>query len=94
MSAWRRTFARGFKLGEMYAAGRGVAQNLTLAVEPYQRACDGGHMRGCASLGAMYEMGNGVARSTSRAGELYQRACEGGASQSCEYLRLVPTWWP
>ena len=38
-----RTVDRCFRLGEVYATGRGVTQRYGRAIELYDRACDGGH---------------------------------------------------
>jgi len=40
-------------LGTMYRNGRGVAQNDTLAVQLFRRACDGGNRLGCALVPRM-----------------------------------------
>ena len=49
------------------------------AVDLYQRACDGGDMRGCSYLGLAFEYGKGdLIKNEKKAVELYRRACDGG----------------
>jgi TPR repeat protein len=76
-------------LGMAYAEGWGVARNDTLAVQLYQRACDGGVMIGCFLLGGMYREGRGVARNDTLAVKLFHRACDGGVQGACERVRAL-----
>uniref|UniRef100_UPI0026F2B4C3 tetratricopeptide repeat protein n=1 Tax=Campylobacter showae TaxID=204 RepID=UPI0026F2B4C3 len=48
------------------------------AAQLYQKACDGGELRGCNNLGTLYVKGQGVNQDYQKAAQLYQKACDGG----------------
>jgi len=58
------------------------------AARLYERACDGGLMRGCNNLAALYLRGVGVPDGANpvRARELFMRACEGQNGLGCSNL--------
>lgn len=66
--------------------------NVALAVELFQRACDGGEMGACNQLGQMYTWGfdgmhsTGVPRDIVRGLQFLQRACDGGDISGCSWL--------
>ncbi|MCZ7681281.1 MAG: hypothetical protein M5U28_21840 [Sandaracinaceae bacterium] len=62
----------------MYAAGRGVTEDLSAARSIFERACTPEVLAGCRALGELYEEGRGAERDYGRARELYERACAGG----------------
>jgi hypothetical protein len=53
--------------------GTGVLKDATKAVALYQKACDGGTMRGCNNLGVLYEQGTGAVKDATKAAALYQK---------------------
>jgi uncharacterized protein len=57
------------------------------AITLYQKACDGGAMKGCFDLGYVYGEGIGVTKDTTKATALYQRACNGGVAIACSMAR-------
>lgn len=66
-------------VGESYAAGNGVARDLKLAAEWYQKAADKGDIAGELHLAALYrDGGKGVARDMTQAAAWYRKAAEQG----------------
>ena len=51
-----------------------------------KKACDGGSMRGCASLGYNYATGVGATQNMKKASALYKKACDRGNIWSCNNL--------
>jgi hypothetical protein len=70
----------------MYENGEGVEQDLSKAIELYEKACEGSYAPGYSSLGLMYENGRGVEQDLSKAFELYEKACELGDTFGCYKL--------
>jgi TPR repeat protein len=71
-----------FNLGVMLANGKGVEQDLELALVWYQRAAEAGHVLAQYNLGSMYARGRGVDRDERRALEWYRMAAEQGAASA------------
>jgi TPR repeat protein len=67
-----------WRLGDLYATGRGVEQNLAEARRWIWRAAEGGHGDAQFYVGAAHEMGDGVAKDGSEAARWYLRAAEQG----------------
>ena len=65
-------------IGQIYAEGLGVPQNLQSAASWYQMAARNGDAIATFELGLMYQNGRGVARDRARAAELFQRAADMG----------------
>jgi TPR repeat protein len=66
-------------LGDAYAAGKGVAQDLKQAAEWYRKAADKGDVTGAMRLAALYrDGGKGFARDMEQAAGWYRRAAEQG----------------
>jgi len=66
-------------VGEIYAAGKGVAQDLKQAAEWYRRAADKGDVSGELHMAALYrDGGKGFPRDMAQAAEWYRRAAEQG----------------
>jgi serine/threonine protein kinase len=63
-----------------------ILKNLPLAVQLYQRACDGGNAQACNYLGVEYQRGTAVAKDEARAATLYAQSCEGGVVPACTNL--------
>jgi len=71
-----------FALGEAYEGGAGVAKDMKLAAEVYERGCMKG---GCRRAGEIWEKGSGVKADTTKALALYERACHNaGDAKGCE----------
>ena len=66
------------ELGDMYAAGVGVPQDLKQAAEWYRKAAEQGSPAGEVHLAELYRDGRGVARDTTQAAEWYRKAAEQG----------------
>jgi uncharacterized protein len=77
------------RLGDMYAAGKGVPRDPARAERAYQRACDGGVADLCNTLGEIVERTGSIEGGMPRAEQLYQKACEGGSSAGCLNLGLA-----
>jgi len=84
---WPSTVTIGGGFGLLYEQGTGVGQNAAKAAALYQKACDGGQMRGCVNLGFLYEQGTGVSQDAAKAAALYHKACDGGERQACARAR-------
>ena len=65
-----------YKLGVMYASGRGVPQDDAQAVAWYRRAAEQEHARAQYNLGVMYDDGRGVPQDDAQAVAWYRRAAE------------------
>ena len=67
------------QVGESYAAGKGVEQDLKQAAEWYRRAADKGDVAGELHLAALYrDGGKGFPRDRSQSAAWYRRAAEQG----------------
>lgn len=66
------------RLGVMYLAGRGVAEDPTEAARWIIQAAEQGHARAQALLGSMYATGTGVRNSGSESVKWYSKAAEQG----------------
>lgn len=67
-----------FNLGVLYANGRGVPQNLSLAAHWYRQAAEQGHPLAQCNLGVLYETGKGVIQNDGDAIYWYRRSAEQG----------------
>lgn len=76
-------------LGNMYAAGTGVAKDDVEAVQWYRKAADQGNAAAQNNLGRMYEDGRGVAKDDSQAVQWYRKAADQGHSVAQYNLGLV-----
>ncbi len=72
-------------LGQMYFAGKGVAQNYEEAGKWYRIAAEHGDVYAQHDLGSMYQNGYGVASDYREAEKWYKRAAEQGSADS-QYL--------
>jgi TPR repeat protein len=75
-----------FRLGVMYASGRGVAEDDTRAAEWYRKAADKGDSRAMVHLAAMHTAGDGVRRDEDDARRWYQKAAEQGNTRAMTAL--------
>jgi len=65
-------------VAEIYANGLGVAEDIPLAVEWYERAHNGGDIQATFQLALLYQNGRGIPRDRERAAALFMAAAEGG----------------
>lgn len=83
VEVWRALAEQGvpdaqYRLGQMYAEGKGVAQSDITAVQWFRRAADQGLANAQYDIGASYAAGLGVARSDAEAAKWFRRAAEQG----------------
>ncbi len=67
-----------YRIGRLYARGRGVAQDDTVAVEWFRKAARQGYAPAQNDLGTMYEQGRGVERDDVQAVRWFRAAAESG----------------
>lgn len=72
-------------IGMMHEAGVAPNASLGVAVEMYQKACNGQNTRGCTALAMLHE----DSQQTDRARDLYQRACSMDDMFACSRLGLL-----
>jgi TPR repeat protein len=78
-NAARQGYLRAqFRLGAMYAKGRGVPLDYAEALKWYRKAAEGGYVYAQANLGYMYARGRGVPRSAAEAARWYRKAARQG----------------
>ena len=65
-------------LGEMYMAGRGVAQDTNQGMEWIRKAAEHGNARAENILGLLYERGRGVIRDPTEALKWYRKSADQG----------------
>ena len=75
-----------YKLGVLYAKGKGVEQSYSKAADYLRKACDLGYGMGCAGLGFSYFTGEGVKQSYSKAADYLRKACDLGYGLGCAFL--------
>lgn len=73
-------------LGIMYENGVGVKQNISTAVEWYQKAATKGIAEAQYRLGRLYYVGKEVKRDPKKAAEWFNKAAEQGVGQAQFYL--------
>ncbi len=78
-----------FRLGAMYANGRGVSQDYAEALKWYRKAAERGHVYAQANLGYMYARGRGVPRSSAEAARWYRKAARQGYAWAQRNLGLM-----
>jgi hypothetical protein len=71
------------QLGDMYATGNEVPQDLVRAASLYERVCEAGVAEVCNTLGEIYERVPGFESESTRVLELYDRACHAGSATGC-----------
>jgi uncharacterized protein len=65
-------------VGEDYATGKGVAQDLKQAADWYRKAAEAGSVAGQIHLAELYRDGRGVVRDVAKAVDWYRKAAEQG----------------
>jgi localization factor PodJL len=93
-SSLRAAAAKGdaaaqFEIASRYAEGREVAQNLTEAVEWYERAAKQGLVPAQFRLGGLYEKGLGVKKNPETARRYYLAAGEAGNAKALHNLAVL-----
>jgi TPR repeat protein len=80
---WRPLADKGdvdaqYRLGSMYAEGKGVAQNDATALMWFRRAAEGGNAAAQYNVGASYATGVGVEKNDAEAAKWFHRAADQG----------------
>ncbi len=73
-------------LAERHSIGDGVAEDLLRALTYYQRGCEGGELRSCASVGIILAEGRGVPADPTRAIPFLVSACDSKIEKGCKAL--------
>ncbi|ESQ89459.1 tetratricopeptide repeat protein [Asticcacaulis benevestitus] len=68
----------------MYSGGVGVARNVNLTLQFYDRSCKLKTAPACLALGTMYEIGTGTKPDLKKAAGYYQMACNNGNAIACQ----------
>ncbi len=77
------------RLGELWRAGAGVAQDAAKAASYFDRACQGGDPTGCVNLGFAYDSGDGAPQDSAAAVNLWRDACDVGELVGCNALGVA-----
>ncbi|MEX6725307.1 SPOR domain-containing protein [Parapedomonas caeni] len=78
-----------FNLGQAYRLGRGVAPDLKIAVDYYERAAALGHVSAQANLGSIYYFAEPPLANRKRAIELWQAAAARGEPRALYMLGVL-----
>jgi hypothetical protein len=78
-----------YKLGSMYLAGIGVAQDKTQAMYWFRKAAEQGYDDAQFLLGIMYANGEGVTKDSTQATYWIRKAAEQGHAGAKEYLKKL-----
>ncbi len=83
LGVWKPLVGRGNEraitaMGLMYQNGKGVAKDLSVAAQYYQRAADMGYAAAQNNLAVLFEYGHGVTKNPEHAVELYTMAADKG----------------
>jgi localization factor PodJL len=78
-----------YEIAQRYAEGRGVAQNLTDAVQWFERAAKQGLVPAQFRLGGLYEKGLGVKKNFETARRFYIAAGEAGNAEALHHLAVL-----
>ena len=94
LSEWSTLAEQGsvsaqFNLGMMYAEGKGVSQDDTIAVRWFMLAAERGNVSAQVNLGFMYQYGKGVTKNEEEAVRWYRLAAEKGNTDAQVNLGLV-----
>ncbi len=80
-----------YALGRVYAAGKGMGQNLKAADRWYRRAARHGYVPAQLRLARAYEEGSGVTQNDPRAVSWYRRAAYERSARGA--LKLASAYW-
>lgn len=78
-----------FEIGNRYAEGRGVTEDMAAAAQWYEKAAEHGLAPAQYRIGNLYEKGVGVARDVSRAKTWYQLAAGQGNASAMHNLAVL-----
>ncbi|WP_163833851.1 tetratricopeptide repeat protein [Spartinivicinus ruber] len=80
-----------YRLGEHYRIGSGVNKNRDLALQEYQKACDGKYYQGCYWQGRLLELTPTQldAKTIAKMQQIYQTACDNGIRLACYRLGTI-----
>ena len=78
-----------YLLGSRYRFGKGVKQDLPLAVQWYRKAADQGYAPAQSDLGVLYANGRGVAQDEAQAVHWYRKAADQGDGIAQNNLGLM-----
>ena len=81
--------AAEFEIGMRYSEGRGVAANLELAVQWFERAAAKGLAPAMYRLGSLYEKGQGVKKDLEKARQLYIAGADKGNAKAVHNLAVL-----
>ena len=76
-------------MGEIYAEGLGVAQDLNKAVDAYAKAADLGDPNAQFSLGTFVAEGRGAKKDLRLAADLFEKAAQSGHASAQYNLALI-----
>ena len=75
-----------FRLGEIYAEGKGILQDYVEAVKWYRSAAKAGHIEAQITLGGMYREGEGVTKDYKLAAQWYRLAATIGGDAHAQFF--------
>ena len=78
-----------FRLGVMYADGKGVPKNYVEAAKWFRKAADQGDVEAQHELGYMYNEGKGVLKNYAEAAKWFRKAAEQGDANAQKKLGLM-----
>ena len=78
-----------YRLGRLYAEGKGTDADDSSAVDWYRRSALQGYARAQSSLGFMLELGRGVERDISEAVDWYEKAARQGRATAASNLGRI-----
>ncbi|MBE0691887.1 MAG: SEL1-like repeat protein, partial [Aquamicrobium sp.] len=78
-----------FEIGNRYAEGRGVAEDMAKAASWYEKAAEQGLAPAQYRVGSFYEKGVGVARDVAKAKHWYLKAAESGNASAMHNLAVL-----
>ena len=76
--------------GRIYADGKGVAKNYSVAIIWFERAIEKGNRGALVALGSMYDIGKSVPKDKERTNEFYRRAASLGDYSANQILKDTP----
>ena len=91
-SVERAAIAGEVSAADDYMVGHGVAQNVRLAAESYEKAANAGDPIAQNQLGYLYQTGTGVSRNLERAVHWYQLSSANGSLDGKVNLAVAYVW--
>lgn len=78
-----------YRLGWFYETGQEVSENMSTALQYYEKACNQDFAVACRALGQIYWEGEEVKRNARKAIEYYRKACTLGIPEACPTRAMV-----